>query len=251
MLEQVATETLQEKVYTTIKDSITKNDLLPGQSLSIDELARDLGVSPTPVREALTRLSADGLVERARNKTALVAKITTEDVQQVYEVRKLLEPYAASLVAKKLSINPNLEESLCAIEEEAEEIQKILTTATKSLTSSQYEAYLKIDLRLQEVILEALGNTLLGNIFSLVGNHSLRIRSFAEAISGPSRGEVLRNINGEHLTIIEVLLGKDSRKVQKVVKQHLDNAEERTLRAVRKVSNEQGDRLHNKVGLSL
>jgi len=137
MLEQVTTETLQEKVYTAIKDSIMRNDLLPGQPLSIDELARDLGVSPTPVREALTRLSADGLVERVRNKTAVVAEITAEDVRQVYEVRKLLEPYAASLAAKKLSTAPNLEESLHEIKEEAEEIQEILATTTTSLTSSQ------------------------------------------------------------------------------------------------------------------
>jgi len=64
MLEQIATETLQEKVYGVIKDSITRNDLLPGQRLSIDELSRKLGVSPTPVREALTRLVSDGLAER-------------------------------------------------------------------------------------------------------------------------------------------------------------------------------------------
>ena len=105
MLEQVTTETLQEKAYIAIRDSIIKNDLLPGHPLSIDKLAKDLGVSPTPVREALTRLSADGLVERVRNRTALVARITAEDVHQVYEVRKLLEPYAVSLVAKELSIN--------------------------------------------------------------------------------------------------------------------------------------------------
>lgn len=102
MLEQVTTETLQEKAYEAIKDSIMRNDFLPGQPLSVDELARDLGVSPTPVREALTRLSGDGLVERARNKIACVAEITEDDVHQTYEVRKLLEPYATSLVAKKL-----------------------------------------------------------------------------------------------------------------------------------------------------
>jgi len=233
MLEQVATETLQEKVYRTIKDSIIRNDLLPGQRLSIDELARDLGVSPTPVREALTRLSADGLVERARNKTALVAKITVEDVHQVYEVRRLLEPYAASLAAKELPSDYNLEERLYRVKQEAEEIQGILTATSTSLTSSQYETYLGIDLQLQEVILETLGNTLLGKVLSSVGNHSMRIRSFAEASAGPSRGEVLHNINGEHLMIIEALLGRDPERSQEVVKQHLDNAEERTLQALK------------------
>jgi len=177
----------------------------------------------------------DGLVERARNKTALVAKITAEDVRQVYEVRKLLEPYAASLVAKKLSTAPNLEESLREIIEEAEEIQEILPTATKSLTPSQYETYLEIDLRLQEVILKALGDTLLGKVLSSVGNHSLRIRSFAEASAGPSRDEVLRKVNGEHLAIIDALSNTDPETAQEAARQHLDNAEVRTLQAMRRL----------------
>jgi len=238
MLEQVATETLQEKAYRAIKDSIMRNDLLPGQPLAIDELARDLGVSPTPVREALTRLSADGLVECGRNKTALVAKITAGDVHQVYEVRKLLEPYAVSLVAKKLSTDQKLEERLYEVKQVAEEIQEILATTATSLTSSQYEAYLGIDLRLHEVIQEALGDTLLGKVLSLVGNHSLRIRSFTEASAGPSKGKVLHNINGEHLAIIEALLGRDSEKAQETVQNHLKNAEAQTAQAISNRSDE-------------
>jgi len=233
MLEQVITETLQEKVYGVIRDSITKNDLLPGQGLAIEKLAQELGVSPTPVREALARLVGDGLVERTQNKIAFVAKITIEDVHQVYEVRKLLEPYAASLTTKRLSSGHNLEDKLRGVKQEVGEIQGILTTATISLTSSQYEAYLGIDLQLHEIMLEALGDTLLAKVFSLVGKHSLRIRSFAEAIAGPSRGEVIHNITGEHLVIIEALLGKDSERVQEAVKQHLDNAKERTLKAIK------------------
>jgi len=232
MIEQVITETLQEKVYAVIRDSITKNDLLPGQPLSIDKLAQDLGVSPTPVREALARLSADGLVERTQNKTALVAKISIDDVRQVYEVRKLVEPYAASLVAKKLSMNPTLEESLHELKEKARGLQEILVT-TRSLASSQYEAYLRLDLQLQEVILEALGASLLGNILSLVGNHSLRIRSFVEASSNSS-SRMLLIINKEHLRIFNALLDGDPGKVGEVMQEHLNNAEARTVQALTK-----------------
>jgi len=232
IISPVVNETLQEKAYTAIRNSIMKNDLLPGQSLLIDELSRKLGVSPTPVREALTRLMSDGLVERRRNKTARVAEITKDDVGHTYEVRKLLEPYGASLTAKRLSSDHNLEGKLREVKEAAEEIQGILATGTTSLTTSQYEAYLGIDLQLHKIMLEALGDTLLAKVFSLVGNHSLRIRSFAEATVGPSRGEVLQNINKDHLMIIRAILGAKSEKVQEVVKQHLNNAEERTLQAI-------------------
>jgi len=233
MIEQIVTETLQERVYATIKDSIMKNELLPGQPLLIDKLAQDLGVSPTPVREAVARLAVDGLVERTQNKTALVAGISAEDVRQVYEVRRLLEPHVASLVAKKCSVNPNFKKSLYEIRKDAEGIQEILA-ASIPLTSSQYETYLGVGLRLQEVILEALGDTLLEQVLSLVGNHSLRIRSFAEASSTACESKILHVVNNEHLAILDALLDGDQKRVMEAVRKHLSNAEARTIQAFKK-----------------
>ena len=226
MLEQVTTETLQEKAYEAIKDSIMRNDFLPGQPLSVDELARDLGVSPTPVREALTRLSGDGLVERARNKTACVAEITEDDVHQTYEVRKLLEPYATSLVAKKVKSDSTLKDCLQELARKIEEIHKIATNT--SLSSSQYEEYLQIDLGVNAVILKALENTLLRKLLGSVNNHSRRVHSFTEAISNPREVKTIQLNNKEHLTIIKALIDGDSERTKKAVQQHLHNVENRT-----------------------
>lgn len=231
MLEQVTTETLQEKAYEAIKDSIMRNDFLPGQPLSVDELARDLGVSPTPVREALTRLSGDGLVERARNKIACVAEITEDDVHQTYEVRKLLEPYATSLVAKKVKSDSALKDDLQELACKIEEIHEIATHT--SLSSSEYEEYLQIDLGVNAVILKALENTLLRKLLSLVNNHSRRVRSFTEAISKPREVKIIQLNNKEHLTIIKALIDGDSKRTEEAVQQHLHNVENRTTNAIR------------------
>ena len=231
MLKQVTTETLQEKAYEAIKASIMRNDFLPGQPLSVDELARDLGVSPTPVREALTRLSGDGLVERARNKIACVAKITEDDVHQTYEVRKLLEPYATSLVAKKVKSDSALKDDLQELACKIEEIHEIATNT--SLSSSQYEEYLQIDLGVNAVILKALENTLLRKLLSLVNNHSRRVRSFTEAISKPREAKIIRLNNKEHLTIIKALMNGDSERTKEAVQQHLHNVENRTTDAIK------------------
>lgn len=185
--ERVAVQTLQEKVYESLRDLIMRNALLPGQRLSIDGLAMELGVSPTPVRDALTRLCADELVKRPRNKMALVAEITPEHVQEVYEARKLVEPYAVRLAAKGLSSNPELEHALRKVKQEAEQILK--DPFDTSQIPIDQERYLEIDLRLAEIISEALGKTLLRKLFLLIGNHSLRIRSFAQAASNPCTNE--------------------------------------------------------------
>lgn len=231
MVQRVENATLREKAYKAIKNSILRNELLPGEVVSIDSLAKDLGISQTPVREALTKLSADGLVEYERNKGFRVASITEDDVRETYEVRRLLEPYAASLVAKKVSTDPSLERRLHELRKTAETIQK-LATSGKALNPSQYEAYMGIDLRLHEIMLEALGESLLGSVLALVGNHSLRIRSFVEASSNHFDSEVAGTVTGEHLAIIEALLSKDPESVQELVQQHLSNAEDRTLKAV-------------------
>jgi len=234
MLEQVVTETLQEKVYVAIKDSIMRNDLLPGQPLSVDNLARDLGVSQTPVREALTRLSADGLVKRDRNKTARVTGITEDDVHQTYEVRKLLEPYAVSLVAKKVKRVPALRDKLRKIKRKIESIQEIVAKNSLSPHSDHYKAYLEIDFQLQEVK-EEVENPLLKKLVILVGNHSLRIRSFSEVASGFSSSEIISNVCLEHLEIIEALLSADQDRATMAVIQHLTNAEVRAVQALREV----------------
>lgn len=234
MVERISRETLQEKVYESIKDSIVKNDLMPGDVLSIDSLAEDLGVSPTPVREALAKLSAQGLVENARNKKARVAPVSEEDILQTYEVRKLLEPYATSQAAKKIAEDSKLKAELESLRNLAQEIHKVADEGP--LSSSQYENYLEVDLGLEETIELALGDTLLNKMLKQVRNHSLRIRSFTEASSDKNVPEVVRANNEEHLEIIDNMLDEDLEKVREVVRGHLENAESRTLGALKESS---------------
>lgn len=238
MLEQVATETLQEKAYRAIKDSIMRNDFLPSHPLLVDDLARDLGVSQTPVREALTRLSADGLVKRDRSKTARVAEITKDDVCQTYEVRKLLEPYVVSLVARKVKGDPALRDKLCGIKRKIESVQEIVAKTPLSPRSDHYNAYLEIDFQLQEVK-EEVENPLLKKLVILVGNHSLRIRSFSEAASGSSSLQIISNVCLEHLEIVEALLNADQDRASMAVIQHLTNAEVRAVQALREIFTQQ------------
>jgi len=233
VVQKVENATLRERAYKVIKDSILRNELLPGEVLSIDRLAKDLGISQTPIREALTKLSADGLVEYERNKGFRVADITEDDVRETYEVRRLLEPYAASLVAKKVSTDPSLERRLHKLRKTAETIQK-LATSGKALNPSQYEAYMGIDLRLHEIMLEALEGSLLGDVIALVGNHSLRIRSFVEAKASRVEPAVMHAIHDEHIKIIEALLSSDDpERARSTVQEHLHNAEIRVLAALK------------------
>src|SRR3982074_891458 len=91
---------LRDSVYEAIKGLLMDNDLAPGSRLSIDGLARELQVSPTPVREAMTRLESDGLVAKRPHAGYIVAPLMDRvALDNLYEIRLLIEPQAARLAA--------------------------------------------------------------------------------------------------------------------------------------------------------
>ena len=94
-------KSLSNLVYRDLKEKILKNKLLPGDKLIEMEIASNLGVSRTPVREALKKLEEDGLVTSFPRKSFIVSKISVKEAKNLYIVRKSLEPLAVELSAEK------------------------------------------------------------------------------------------------------------------------------------------------------
>ena len=185
--------------------------------MNIDQLANDLGVSQTPVREALAMLKHDGLVVTDYYKTPNVSMIDEDDVSEVYEIRKLLEGYAIEKVGLSLT-----EEDFSALSAvlripeditDADELQELLAQA-----DVQFHGYLssKVD------------NSTYYRIFQSVDDMSLRIRTLVLAQTTRN----VRILNDEHLAILEALEKKDIKKALKALNKHLNNACERTLKAI-------------------
>lgn len=91
-----------ERAYQTIRQRIMDGSFPPGSPLREEMLAADIGVSRTPVRDALRRLLADGLVESERNYGTFVAEITGDDLNEVYQLRAMLEGFAARRAAQRI-----------------------------------------------------------------------------------------------------------------------------------------------------
>ncbi|MDQ6840798.1 MAG: GntR family transcriptional regulator [Actinomycetota bacterium] len=108
-----ATLSLVDRVSHAVRGAILEGRLRPGETLSISDLAADLGVSHSPVREALQRLSGHGLVVLRPARTAIVAPLELEDLQEIYRLRGLIEVDAATRAAPQLS-----EQSLDVLERE-------------------------------------------------------------------------------------------------------------------------------------
>ncbi len=94
-------KSLSNMVYRDLKEKILKNKLLPGDKLIEMEIASELDVSRTPVREALKKLENDGLVTSFPRKSYIVSKISVKEAKNLYIVRKSLEPLCVELLAEK------------------------------------------------------------------------------------------------------------------------------------------------------
>ncbi|OIU69805.1 hypothetical protein BHE18_02535 [Rossellomorea aquimaris] len=125
-------ETLAEQAFNLIKKDIISGKLAPGEELPEKKLAQEFGISRTPVREALTRLAGEGLVEVSDQKIATVASFTEEDAMHFMEIRTLLEVY-------------NLEATFPMNREVLEGIRENLDAQLAAIGAGSYEKFIDLD----------------------------------------------------------------------------------------------------------
>ena len=109
-----------QRAYTAIRDSILSGEYAPGMHLTESELAGIVGVSRTPVHDALLRLKADGLIEMQRNQGARVKSYSNKDIDEIFELRAYLEGYGAEMAARYID-----EGTLAKLEKLADEMEAL------------------------------------------------------------------------------------------------------------------------------
>ncbi|MBI4277638.1 MAG: GntR family transcriptional regulator, partial [Armatimonadetes bacterium] len=140
-------------IYRQLKDSIVTSHLLPGTILREVELSERLGVSRTPLREALRMLKAEGLVELAPHRGAQVAQVSRQDLIDAYEVREWLEPPAAAKAARLVN-----DDALAAIQAAMEKMPVQPLTHEDAVRAEQ------ADLGFHDLILQSTGNRLVRDL---------------------------------------------------------------------------------------
>lgn len=209
-------DSLQERVYKRLKKSILFNKLKPGQQLNIDQLASDLGVSQTPVREALAMLKLDGLVTKGYYKTPIVSEIEAEDVREIYEVRKMMECFALKKVAGALN------------EGDLEKLGKIILNIDKTSLDTYQESLTKSDVDFHGFFISRVENNTFFRMYKSIEDLALRIRTLVQAQTYQNTDIVVN----EHKTILDSLHQGDTDTACQNLITHLSNACERTLNSL-------------------
>jgi DNA-binding GntR family transcriptional regulator len=211
---------MKDQIYDTLKSAILSNECKPGDILQIDKLAKEFGVSATPIRETLMRLEGTGLLKIIPNKGAQITEINIHDVRDIWEMRILMEPYAGKKSAKRIS-----DDEILKVIRDVQDLQN---------RSFDGELYIKVDNDLHSLLFRHVENDYLYDAIERIQDHSLRIRYYAET-SSADREKVVCQVCAEHLEILEALRLHDPEKAEVAIRRHLENGEKRTLAAVSRI----------------
>lgn len=199
-------ELLSQKVYRALKTEIIKGSLKPGTKLLEGKIAKQMKVSRTPIREALRELAAEGFVKISPNQGVVVSNASVEDVQEVLQIRGVLEGLAARLATKMIS------------EEEIKELEKYQKQMEYYTKKDDVLAFSEMDAEFHELILNICSNNRLIQIRKNLSDqaHRYRIRS----LGVPGR---LKYSLKEHQEILKALKRKDSEQADRLSQKHIEN----------------------------
>lgn len=208
---------LRDVVFNTLRQAILRGEMEPGERLMEIQLAQKLGVSRTPIREAIRKLELEGLVVMIPRKGAEVAHITEKDMRDVLEVRCTLEELAVTLACKNVT-NEKISELVAA--------NKVFESA---IISKDVVNIVDADVQFHDIIYAMTDNARLIQIINKLREQMYRYR--LEYVKDARTHSILIS---EHNDIIEQLGKKNVEDAKNVVRQHINNQEKGIVRLLNK-----------------
>jgi len=205
----IARGSLHDELVGRLRDMIVEGELPPGGKVPEKQLCADFGVSRTPLREALKVLASEGLLELHPNRGATVAKLTLEDVDEMFPVMGSLEALAGELACRNLT------------DETLAELRALHYQMVVHYHRGERAAYFRLNQQIHEKILDVAGNATLSFLHrGLAG----RIRR-ARYVANMSKARWAQAV-AEHEAILEALSQRDGQRLAEILRRHLANKAE-------------------------
>lgn len=214
---------LREVVCESLRDAIRKGILKPGQRIMEIKLAEELGVSRTPVREAIRKLELEGYVVMMPRRGTYVADMSIRDINEIFEIRTALESLSNGLAAEHIT------------EDELEHLQRLLVVIGGYIKEYEdgpdreaaMDKIVKTDIEFHDLLYHAARNNRLVGIISNLRDQLTRFRTLS--MSYPGRLEATLD---EHREIVETIANGDGRAARKAAVHHVENSEKTLLKAM-------------------
>lgn len=206
---------LRDVVFNTLRDAILTGKLLPGERLMENQLADKLGVSRTPVREALRMLELENLVELVPRKGAQVLDISEKDIVDILEVRSALEGLATSLACKKMG------------RDDLQRLKAMETNFEQAIAERDVERFVEIDEEFHDTIFASTDNVKLIQMF-----RNLRIQLYRYRMAYAKQDSEMSTIVAHHRSIIRAIENRDAEEGSTVAHSHIKFQTESILRTL-------------------
>lgn len=217
MFQPDGSASLEEKVYLSLEEQIISQQLRPGEAVTEMKLSRELGVSRTPVREALQRLDREGLIKLIPNKGAVVLGISEQDLIDIYKIRMRLEGLAARIAAEKR------DEALCR------ELCDNVDLTGFYMAKGDIEKVKNLDSEFHDIIYRCCESRMLGKTLSELHRYIASYRKLSLAASG----RIDRSL-AEHKEIYDAISEGNADAADALMSEHVERALENLLKIINK-----------------
>lgn len=198
---------LRAKVFSRIQNDILNGVYQPGDSLTEKKLCEELGVSRTPVREAIRQLELEELVQSTPNKGVIVTGVTPKDIEEIYIIRMMIEGLAARWATEHIT------------PEEVQELKDALDLEEFYTMKKDAEHILKVDSKFHDIIFRASKSKPLMHMLRTFHHYVQRARN--ASFESPDRA---KKVLEEHKAIFDAIVEGDADKAERVTKEHVKNA---------------------------
>ena len=195
---------LEKQAYDAIKAALLTFRLPPGDSLVETDLARQLGISKTPVRDALSRLEKEGFIEKIPYKGYRVVEISIDAMEEIFEIRAVLE----GLSARQATINFR--------SEDIQQAENLIAHHREALEAKNYPQAGVFNSRFHSLLLERSGNRFLKQILANLDDHLQRYR----VLSNFQVGRKLKSVE-EHRQVLAAIKARDAEQAEQAIREHL------------------------------
>jgi DNA-binding GntR family transcriptional regulator len=218
---------LQQQIHDRLLGRILRRELEPGERISPAVIAAASGVSITPVRDAVNQMAAEGLVTVTPRRGTVVSPVSIRDIEELYEIRLMLEPQAAEIAASRASAD-----EIAHVQELAERLESGPSAGASQV--DDLETYLQeiaTDAELHAAVVRAAHNVRLNALYDGLRTHVLIARAVFPRLY---RGQPHRR--GEHQRIVDAIVAHDGGAAREAMAAHLRQALADTLRHVEETS---------------
>ena len=207
---------LRDVVFNTLRQAILTGELKPGERLMEIHLANKLGVSRTPIREAIRKLELEGLVTMIPRRGAEVAQITEKSMNDVLEVRRAMDALCVELACDRIT------------PEELQDLKKACDTFEAAVKTDDIKQIAQADVAFHDIIYAATDNR---RLIQLLNN--LREQMYRYRIEYLKKKECYPQLLEEHQTIIDSIESRDKDRATQITGQHIKNQAEAVVDTIR------------------